>query len=156
MQLSIFPSNSVNQAVWFAFLILLLGVPLHSSDISATATASSTMTSAEAELIALDRAWIDAEVHHDKAALERLLDERFLVTSASGSTVDRTAFIERIMTKTISPFEVIHDVIIVHDGTALIIDLTSDRATKFTWIAIKKNGNWRVVSETMTKVAPAK
>ncbi len=45
----------------------------------------------ESELTVLTDAWIEAEVRHDKAALERLLDERFLVTFASGNTVDRTA-----------------------------------------------------------------
>ena len=40
--------------------------------------------------------------------------------------------------------------------TALVIDVTSDRTFKFTWIAVKKNGEWRVISETMTKVMPAK
>ncbi|MDH4043370.1 MAG: nuclear transport factor 2 family protein [Gemmatimonadota bacterium] len=47
--------------------------------------------SAEAEIVALDDAWIDAEVRHDRPALERILDERFLVTFASGRTLDRTA-----------------------------------------------------------------
>jgi len=36
------------------------------------------------ELIALSDAWIDAEVRRDTGALERLLDERFLATFASG------------------------------------------------------------------------
>jgi len=46
-------------------------------------------------------------VHHDKAALERVLDERFLVTFTCGNTVDRTAFVARIMTAEIKPFGVL-------------------------------------------------
>ena len=106
----------------------------------------------ESDLIALSDAWIDAEVHHDKAALERLLDERFLATLTSGKTVDRTAFIERIMATEIKPFEVLNEVVNVHGDAALIISTTTDRTTKFTWVAVKKGGEWRVISETFSKI----
>ena len=112
--------------------------------------------SAEAELIALGEAWIDAEVLGDKAALERIIDEEFLVTYASGKTADRASFIEMILEAEIMPFEVIHDVIRVHGDTALMIDITTDRKTKFTWVAVKRDGRWRVVSETFTNVKPPK
>ena len=130
--------------------------PASSRNLQADPTPNPVPVLAEKELMALDQAWIDAEVGHDKAALEKILDERFLVTSSSGATVDRASFIARILGKKISPFEVIHDTIVVHSASALVIDLTSDRTTKFTWIAVKKNGQWRVISETMTKVTPAK
>lgn len=38
-------------------------------------SAQATDTDERAELIALDDAWIDAEVGHDKDALEQILDE---------------------------------------------------------------------------------
>jgi hypothetical protein len=110
----------------------------------------------ESELIALGRAWIDAEVHHDKAALERLLDERFLVTYSSGRTIDRAAFIEQIMAAEIKPFEVLNEVVHIHGDTAVVIDTTTDHKTKFTWIAVKREGKWRVISETFSKIAEEK
>jgi hypothetical protein len=110
----------------------------------------------ESELIALSNAWIDAEVHHDKAALERLLDERFLVTGVSGNTVDRTTFVDRIMNTEIKPFEVLNEVVNVHGDAALVISTTTDRATKFTWVAVKKEGQWRVISETFSRITPPK
>ena len=58
---------------------------------------------ATAQLIALDEAWIDAEVRHDQTALERILDDRFLATLPSGATLDRAAFIDRIMKTSIKP-----------------------------------------------------
>jgi len=109
-------------------------------------------SAAVAELLALDKAWIDAEVHRDQPALERILDEGFMATFASGMTIDRTAFVERIMQSTIKPFEVIHEVIQVHGDAALIIDTSMDRKAKYTWIAIKRQGQWRVISETFTRV----
>jgi hypothetical protein len=104
--------------------------------------------SQESELIALSDAWIDAEVHHDKAALERLLDERFLVTFA--------AFVDRLMNMEIKPFEVLNEVVNVHGDAALVISTTTDHTTKFTWVAVKKEGQWRVISETFSKITASK
>lgn len=107
---------------------------------------------AVAELIALDDAWMEAEVHGDKAALERILHEDFLTTYPSGRTVDRTAFIDAILSNPPAPFTVRHESIRVHGDTALIIDVSEDGATKFTWIAVKRDGEWRAISETFSKV----
>lgn len=108
--------------------------------------------SAEAELIALGQAWIDAEVGHDRKALEQILDEQFLATFQSGKTIDRKSFIDFIMNVEISPFQVVHDVIRVHGDTALVIDLSEDGKSKYTWIAVKRDGQWQVISETFTNV----
>jgi hypothetical protein len=107
----------------------------------------------DAELIALSNAWIEAEVRHDKAGLEQILDERCLITFTSGKTIDRTTFIDRILNTEIKPFEVLNEVVTVHGDAALVISTTTDHTTKFTWIAVKKEGQWRVISETFSKIA---
>ncbi|MGA8205483.1 MAG: nuclear transport factor 2 family protein [Woeseiaceae bacterium] len=117
-----------------------------------TSTQTAAGPSREAQIIALDDAWVDAEVHGDRAALERILHEDFLVTYASGRTVDRTTFIDGILKARLAPFTVIHKTIRVHGDTALIIDVSEDGKTKFTWIAIKRDGQWRVISETGSRV----
>lgn len=109
-------------------------------------------SAATAQLMALDRAWIEAEVGHDRAALERIIDERFLATLTSGTTIDRAAFIARILKATIEPFEVIHEAIRIDGDVALVIDVSQDRKAKYSWIAVKREGQWRVISETFTKV----
>ena len=107
----------------------------------------------EAELIALSNAWIEAEVRHDKAGLERILDERCLITSTSGKTIDRTTFIDRILNTEIKPYEVLNEVVTVHGDVALVISTTTDHTTKFTWIAVKMEEQWRVISETFSNIA---
>ena len=79
----------------------------------ATSTLGAMMTPAyadqseqEPELIALSDAWIDAEVGRDTSALERLLDERFLATFASGQTIDRAGCIAWVQKSDIKPFQV--------------------------------------------------
>ncbi|MCJ7558536.1 MAG: nuclear transport factor 2 family protein [Gammaproteobacteria bacterium] len=116
--------------------------------------ADTTMTLAESELIALDQAWIAAEVGHDRAALERILHEQFLNTFSSGKIVDRAAYIDWIMNTDIDPFEVVHEEIRVHGDTALVIDRTPSGTFQFSWVAVKRDGQWRVISESMSKVAP--
>ena len=106
----------------------------------------------EAELIALDDAWIDAEVSGDREALERILDEQFLATWASGKTIDRSEYIDYILSEELSPFSVVHDSIRVHGDTAVVIDVSETGKTKFTWIAVKRHGQWRVISETFSRV----
>ena len=117
-----------------------------------TTHAYSAQSEQESELVALSNAWIDAEVRQDKNALERLLDERFIATFASGQTVDRAGFVAWIQKSDIKPFKVTNEVIQIHGDTALVIGVDSDRTVKFTWIAVKKAGDWRVVSETFSKV----
>jgi len=106
----------------------------------------------DAELIALDDAWIDAEVRGDRAALERILHEDFVATLASGRTVDRSSFIDAVLANPPAPFRVAHELIRVHADTALVIDVSESGKTKFTWIAIRRDGEWRVISETFTRV----
>ena len=109
-------------------------------------------SSPEAELIALDDAWIDAEVSGDRDALERILHEDFLATFASGRTIDRATFIDLIVDNPPAPFSVTHETIRVHGDTALVIDVSEDGKTKFTWIATKRDGQWRVISETFSRI----
>ena len=67
----------------------------------------------ESELIALSDAWIEAEVRHDSEALERLLDERFMVTFVSGRTMNRAEFIEWVRMADIKPFQVNNESILL-------------------------------------------
>jgi hypothetical protein len=115
------------------------------------AAANADWSPEQSELIALSDAWIAAEVGHDKAALERILDERFLATFASsGKTVDRTAYIALIMQMQLDPFTVLNEVVNIHGDTALVI--STEGATKFTWVAVKKGQRWVVISETFSKI----
>lgn len=133
-------------------IVLTAAVLISSSTFSGDMPGSDT----RAEIIALDKAWIEAEVGRDQAALENILDEQFLATFASGKTIDRTTFIATIMQSDIKPFEVIHEEIRVHGNTVVVIDSSTDRKTKYTWIAVRKGESWKVVSEVFSRVAEAR
>jgi ketosteroid isomerase-like protein len=121
-----------------------------------TTPAYAEQSAQDSDLTALSDAWIEAEVRRDTDALERLLDERFLVTFASGKTVDRAGFIEWIRNSDIKPFQVTNEAIHVHGDTAVVISVDSNRTVKFTWVAVKRDQRWRVVSETFSRVPAPK
>ena len=137
-------SRALRQFAWLA--IILGGLQV--------GTAHAEWSSEQAELVALSDAWIDAEVRHDRAALEQILDERFLATFASsGKTIDRSAYIAWILRTELEPFQVVNEVVDVHGDTALVIAVSEGGTTKFTWIAVRKEGQWKVISETFSRVA---
>ena len=116
-------------------------------------TANAEWSPEQQELISLSDEWIAAEVGHDKGALERILDERFLATFASsGKTIDRSAYIAWIMESTLEPFQVLNEVVNIHGDAALVISTSTDRTIKFTWIAVRKGGQWKVISETFSRI----
>jgi len=116
---------------------------------------TATTASAEAELLALTDDWVAAELAGDRVALEEILDEAFLVTYPSGRTIGRDAYIDRFVGGNLSPFDVSTESISLHGETALVIQTSSDLNTKFTWIAVKRDGRWRVISETFSTLPDA-
>lgn len=122
-----------------------------SSSANTVATPNTAWSPEQSELISLSEAWTAAEVGHDNAALERILDEQFLATLPSGKTIGRSAYIARIMQRKIDPFTVVDEVVSIHGDTALVI--STEGTNKFTWVAVKKGGQWVVISETISKIA---
>ncbi|MDJ0700065.1 MAG: nuclear transport factor 2 family protein [Woeseiaceae bacterium] len=126
---------------------------LLSFPVAADSKVDSVEPAIRAELSALVEDWIDAEVQSDAKALEKILHESFLSTFASGKTLDRSSYIDFIIGLDIPPFKVINESMVRHGETVVVIDISESGTTKFTWIAIRRNGNWQVISQTFSKVA---
>jgi hypothetical protein len=101
----------------------------------------------------LVEAWIDAEVRGDGNALREILHEDFLSTFASGTTLDRDSYIDFIIGLDISPFKVTNESMVQHGQVVVVIDVSEDGGTKFTWVAARQDGQWRVISQTFSTVA---
>lgn len=132
----------------FMIATLLVGPFASAADSDKTAPSPAD----KAALTALVEAWIDAEVLDDRKTLERILHEDFVSTFASGKTVDRTAYIDLIVSMDISPFTVTNDFMAVHGDTAVVIDLSESGKTKFTWIARRVSDEWKVIAQTFSSV----
>ena len=108
-----------------------------------------------AQLTALEEAWINAEVRGDRNALEEILHEDFLSTFASGATLDRASYVDFIVGRDISPFKVNNESMVQHGDTVVVIDISESGTTKFTWIAMRRDGDWCVISQTFSRVESA-
>lgn len=102
------------------------------------------------QLIALERDWIEAEIEKDRAGLERVLHPRFVSTFQSGTTVAREEYIDIILAMDLPPFTVSGHRIELHGDTAVVVDTLDGGDTKFTWVAVKRAGEWKVIAQTFS------
>jgi hypothetical protein len=123
-----------------------LAVEVRADDVSATV---------RAEITALVEAWIDAEVEGDADALESLLHEDFLSTFSSGATLDRAAYVDFILGLDIEPFKVLNERMAQFGNTVVVIDVSDDGTTKFSWIAVHDSDRWQVISQTFSPMRKA-
>ncbi len=105
-----------------------------------------------AELTALVETWIDAEVRGDGKSLEKILHKDFLSTFASGTTLGRASYIDFILSLDIAPFNVKNESMVQDRDTVVVIDVSEDDTTKFTWIAIRRDNQWKVIAQTFSNV----
>jgi ketosteroid isomerase-like protein len=112
-------------------------------------------TTPEDQIRAFGKEWADAEVARDRKALERIIDDGFVVTFSSGKTIGKAAFIQLNATIMMPPSNIVHDVIHVDGDTAIVVDrFGANLDTKCTWVAVKRNGEWRAIAEQMTRIPP--
>lgn len=117
------------------------------------------------ELFAIEEAWVKAEINHDAATLERILDDQFLTTSASGRTKTKEEFIDQFRgpAKDTSWTQTLEDRIVRADGdTAILVETDTVRQMdqgkevvtklRLTVTYIRRNGQWRALAEHFTKV----
>ena len=140
------------QYSYIAYIVAAVVALLLSQLVTADSTIDSVEPSVKTEMTELVEAWIDAEVLSDAGALEEILHEDFLSTFASGTTLDRDSYIEFIVGLDIPPFKVINESMIQHGDTVVVVDVSESGTTKFTWIAVKQDDQWAVVSQTFSSI----
>ena len=133
-------------------VILAAAVLSQHSPVAADSKIDSVKPEVREELTALVEAWIDAEVQSDGSALEEILHEDFLSTFASGKTLDRASYIDFIIGLDISPFKIKNESMVQHGDTVVVIDISESGATKFTWIAVSRDGQWKVIAQTFSNI----
>jgi len=125
-------------------------------------SAYSQLNSDEQQLVELDRQWCDAEVKHDEAVLNRILDDRFLVVSASGQvTKGKAAFIQMVRKFTFTSYTVLHDHIQIHGDTAIVVAQLTTRTqdgidsapVRCTVTYVRQQGRWRAIAETFGRMS---
>ncbi len=124
---------------------------------------------ARQQVLALGTEWVAAEVKHDAATLQRILDDKFVASFGGGKPYDKAAFIKAITGSPPDPTasQTLTDETVIVDGdTAVVVGTDTARGTengvlttevaRYTVTYVRRNGRWLVLAEHMAQVPPAK
>ncbi len=125
-----------------------------------TAGANSGTPQAEdaSKIIAMENLWNQMQLNHDAAAMEKMIDDDFVLTDYDGTLLDKKQFLDSIkdmsikLTQEMSEGMKLHP----HGNTVVITGATREKGTqngkpfahngRFTDTWIKKNGTWLCVA----------
>ena len=137
-------------------LLILLGV----------FTAAAQTSKAEKEVLAVNKAWADAQVKGDLEALDKLFAEEMIVTSGNGALRDKKG--ELADAKPHPDFKTYffntEDLRIkIYGKTAIVTGHAkwrtsfkgkdSDNERRFTCVYVKRDGRWQMVALQVTRIA---
>ena len=144
-----------------AGFLVLAGLPIALSGAAHAAAAD-----AEAQVKATMREWVVAENKHDAAALDRILDDRFISTFAANPPRSKADFIKGLMKGPVDPTQsqdLTDETVVVSGDTAVTVGTdTFHSATqpptpplRYTITLVRRDGHWRALGEHIV-VIPAK
>ena len=116
----------------------------------------------ETALLAVEDAWINAEIERDEATLRRVIDERFVLNSNNGQTSGKEALIEGVLSWNMTGQTITERSVLVDGNSAMIFGTTEFRFTsegseetsslmRYTTMYLKRNGKWRAIGLHMAK-----
>ena len=116
-------------------------------------------------VLAVEDAYVAAELARDEAALRRLVDDRFVFNSGSGTTSGKEALIESVLAMHMVGQTVSERSVLVEDHVALVFGTTDMRfaapgepATasrlRYTSTYVRREGAWRLLALQMQRRAP--
>jgi hypothetical protein len=159
-RISVMKSQVVNWAL-ACYLVAL--------SVAAEPTSSQTAPPIDArqQLLDLEKDWTTAEDKHDATALQRILDERFVVTFGA-KTLDKKAFIE-LFAGDVDPTAsqtLTYDAVIIDGDTAVLVGTDTAHGTRdgaayttvyrYTATYIRRHERWLALAEHIIKVPQAK
>jgi hypothetical protein len=112
----------------------------------------------KAQVIALEKAWVEAEERRDAAALDNILDDQFTATFLVSRPIGKADFIQAQVKPGPKETQELSDRSVILDrDTAVVIDtdtLTTEGKShtdtaRVTAIYIKRGGRWRALAEHM-------
>src|SRR5215475_7302973 len=110
------------------------------------------------KIIAMENLWNQMQLNHDAAAMEKMLDEDFVLTDYDGSLLNRSQFLESIKDPSIQLAQEMSEGMKLHQHgiTVVITGATREKGTqngkpfahngRFTDTWIKKEGKWLCVA----------
>jgi ketosteroid isomerase-like protein len=118
----------------------------------------------EQQLIAIEQQWGDAEVNHDEAVLNRILDDNFVMVAQNGQVVGKAAFIGEARKFTFTSMKFVRDRIQANGDTAIVVDSftihfasgADSAPLRCTVTYVKRQGQWRALAEQIGNLTAPK
>jgi ketosteroid isomerase-like protein len=127
---------------------------------SLTIAAAPSVTAEQQQVLHADRAWADAEIRRDSAALRRMLDDQFIAVYGSGKVVNKEQFIKDVIggaDDSVTSQDLTDVAVIVARDTAVVTELDTARGAhnghpytqsfRLTTTYIKRKGKWLALAE---------
>lgn len=140
--------------VFFALSVLLLPSVLLAPEMNS----GSPQSDDASKIVAMENLWNQMQLNHDAAAMEKMLDEDFVLTDYDGSLLTKNQFLDSIkdmnvkLTLEMSEGMKLHQ----HGNTVVITGATREKGTqggkafahngRFTDTWVRKNGTWLCVA----------
>jgi hypothetical protein len=130
-----------------------------------TATASPTSMSAQQQVIAVEDAWVNAEIQRDEAALRRLLDDRFTFNHGNGTTTGKEEAIAGVLKWNLIGETITERSVLVDGDTAIVFGTANfvfpaegadggKSAGRYTAVYVRREAGWRALALHMSARAP--
>jgi len=130
---------------------------------AAARTSAPSAAVAQREILDTERAWDEAEVHRNGAALDAILDDRFMFTYGSEAPIDKATVIKSVLANDApSPSTPSEQHVTVDGDIAIVtgVDTTNDvvqgkaakRANRYTTTFAYRDGRWRALSVHMVAI----
>ena len=118
---------------------------------------------AEREILAIERAWDDAEVHRDRAALDAILDDRFVLTFGGEPPMDKATVMKNVLASdNSSPSTTSEERIIIDGDVAVSLGVSTferivdgqrlKKANRGTTTFVHRDGRWRALAVHMVRL----
>lgn len=152
-------------------LVLICAWGATSTTLSAEPQRAAGVPSSDArqQVLDLEKEWVAAEVRHDAATLDRILDAKFVATFGSKKPYDKAGFIKLITDGDADPTEsqtLSEESAIVDRDTAVVVGIDTLRGTdkgaaftviyRYTVTYVHRNGRWLALAEHLVQVPQAK
>jgi len=117
-----------------------------------------------AQVLAAEDAYVAAEVARDKAALERLVDDRFVLNQSDGTTSDKAALIDAVLGMNMVGQTITERSVLLEGDVAIVFGTAelrfapsqpggeaSSSLLRYTATYVRREGTWRMLALQMMK-----
>jgi ketosteroid isomerase-like protein len=145
---------------------LAVSLPTMAADPGAeTAMMSPDAVSVQQQVVAVEDAWVDAEIRRDEATLRRVLDDRFTFNHGNGTTTGKAEAIADVLKWNLIGETITERSVLVEGDTAIVFGTANfvfpaegedsgKSAGRYTAVYVKRDGSWRALALHMSARAP--